>query len=89
MWVRHIEKEFVLLSRIGRETDSRWGKNSWVHVNLVCDIDIIGGCCGIGTTRDWRRKIVIHMIIGPTETVGFKGSLRFDIWIKIQGCERM
>ena len=29
------------------------------------------------------------MIIGSTETVGFKGSKSFEIYIEIQGCIRM
>ena len=29
------------------------------------------------------------MIIGRLETVGFKGSPRFEIWIDIKGCGRM
>ena len=29
------------------------------------------------------------MILGHLETVGFKGSLLFDIYVEIQGCARM
>ena len=29
------------------------------------------------------------MILGRLKTVGFKGSLSFEIWIEIQGCVSM
>ena len=38
------------------------------------------------TTRRWRRYSISHMIIVHLETVGFKDSLSFEIWIDIQSC---
>ena len=81
--------EFVLLRCLDHETDSRWGKHIHMHVHLVYAMETRVGCCVMGTTQVWRRHSVSHMILGNLETVGFKGSLRFEIFIEIQGCGSM
>ena len=56
-----------------------------MHVKLFCDTDIIGGCRG--TRKPWGRRGYSfgHMILGFLETMGFNGSLIFEIWVDIQG----
>ena len=56
-----------------------------MHVHLVCDTEIKGGCSGTITTWVRREYNAIHMVLGFLETVSFNGSLRFDIWVEIQG----
>ena len=80
---------FVLISHIGCETDNSRGKYRRVHVHLVCDTDIILGCRVNKNTRGWGRYSVSYIIIGCMETVEFKYSLRFEIWIEIRGWGRM
>ena len=80
---------FTLLSSLGCKTYGSWGKYFCVHAYLVCDTDIRGGCPYTRTIRGWRRYSISHMILGILETVGFKGGLRFEIWIEIQGRVRM
>ena len=65
------------------------GGNSLVHVHIFCETDIIGGCCGMGTTQGWWSNGISHAIIGYIKALGFKGSLSFDIWIEIQCCGRI
>ena len=56
-----------------------------MHVQLVCDMDIRGGCCGMRTTWSRRGYSTSHMIIGLMETVFLNIILRLEVWIDIQG----
>ena len=60
-----------------------------LNFQLVCDTDIRGGCRGTRTTRGWRGYRVSNIILGLLETVVFKGILRFEVWIDIQGRGRI
>ena len=81
--------EVVLLSHLCCKTDGSWGEYLRVHAYIFYDTDIRGGYNGTRITWVWRGYIISHMITGPMETVGFKGSLIFEIWIDIQGCGRI
>ena len=80
---------YFLYICLGRETYRSCGKYSQVIVHLVYYMDNRRGCCDTGTTRGWIRNSVSHMIFDHMKTVGFKGSLTFDICIEIQVCGRM
>ena len=41
---------FILICCLIWKIDSIWGGISWVHVHIVCDGDIRGGCGGMRTT---------------------------------------
>ena len=45
---------FILIWCIGGERDISWGKKRRVHVELVCDTYIRGGCCD--TRKTWGRR---------------------------------
>ena len=70
-----------------------WGKGQQLggggdiqlHVQLFCDTGIMGGCCGTISTWCSRGYSVNHIIIGFLETVGFNGSLSFEIWVDLLG----
>ena len=88
-WSRRYTRSFVLISRIGCETEIRYGEHSLVHVHLVYETDIGGGCCATTTTQGWWSDGISHVILGTLKTVGFKGSLSFDIWIEIKCCDKI
>ena len=55
-----------------------------MHVQLVCNTDIIGRCWSTITTWGRRGYSIIHMILGFLEIVGFYGNLIFDRWVETQ-----
>ena len=56
-----------------------------MHVRLVWDKEIRGGCYGTRTTWRSRGYNVGHMVLVILETVIFIDSLRFESWVNIQG----
>ena len=50
-------------------------------------MDIRVGCGGTRITWGRRGYSVSHMVLGLLEAVSFNGSLSFEIWAEIQGCE--
>ena len=57
-----------------------------MHVHLVCDMDIRGGCCGMGATWSRIGYNVNHMVLSLLEIVSFNSILSFESWVDIQVC---
>ena len=55
-----------------------------MHVQIVCNTDIRGGCPVIRTNCGRKRYNPIQMVLGIPETVSFNVSLSFEIWVYIQ-----
>ena len=76
---------FILIHYLGGKINTSWKVNLRVHVQLVYDTGIIGGCCYMITTWGSRGYSVNHIIIGFMETVDFNGSLSFEIRVDLLG----